>query len=248
MTALAAGTRTVVVEARGLNAGYGAVPVVTDLDMQVRAGEIVCLVGSNGAGKTTSLLTLAGELSPQGGQVVWRGRTERMSLDRRARDGLRFVTEERSIFPTLTTAENLRLGGGSPQRALELFPELEPLLKRPARLLSGGEQQMLTLARALSGNPVALFADELSLGLAPKIVTRLLDAVQAAARSGVAVLLVEQHVRQALQVSDRGYVMRRGRVELEGTAADLLERIDEIEASYLSAGHEDRPERKGTAR
>jgi branched-chain amino acid transport system ATP-binding protein len=100
---------------------------------------------------------------------------------------------------------------------------------------------MLTLARALSGEPVALFADELSLGLAPKIVTRLLEAVQAAARAGVAVLPVEQHVRQALQVSDRGYVMRRGRVEIEGTAEDLLDRIDLIEASYLSAGDDGRP-------
>jgi branched-chain amino acid transport system ATP-binding protein len=236
---------TPVVEARGLAAGYGAVPVVTDLDLQVRAGEVVCIIGSNGAGKTTTLLTLAGELAPQGGEVVWRGSSARMSLDRRARDGLRFVTEERSIFPSLTTAENLRVGGGSPQRALELFPELEPLLRRPARLLSGGEQQMLTLARALSGDTVALFADELSLGLAPKIVTRLLGAVRTAARAGVAVLLVEQHVRQALRMSDRGYVLRRGRVELEGTAADLLDRIDEIEASYLSTGDAATADREG---
>jgi branched-chain amino acid transport system ATP-binding protein len=235
-----------VVEARGLDVGYGAVPVVTGLNLRVHPGEVVCIVGSNGAGKTTSLLALAGELAPQGGEVVWRGSSTRMSLDRRARDGLRFVTEERSVFPTLTTAENLRLGGGSPRRALELFPELEPLLRRPARLLSGGEQQMLSLARALSGDPVALFADELSLGLAPKIVTRLLRAVRDAAASGVAVLLVEQHVRQALRISDRGYVMRRGRVELDGDARDLLARIDEIEASYLSTGGSAGPGGEGT--
>jgi branched-chain amino acid transport system ATP-binding protein len=225
---------TPVLEARAVCTGYGALPVVTDLDLEVHAGEVVTIFGSNGAGKTTTLLALAGELPCQKGEVRLLGHPSRAPLHRRARRGLRFVTEERSIFPTLTTAENLRLGGGSPAKALEMVPELELLLKRPARLLSGGEQQILTLARALSGDPQVLLCDELSLGLAPLIVSRLLTAVRDAAARGVAVLMVEQQVRRALEIADRGYVMRRGTVVLEGTGTSLLAQIDDIEATYLS--------------
>ncbi|MET0577124.1 MAG: ABC transporter ATP-binding protein [Ilumatobacteraceae bacterium] len=224
-----------VLAAVGVDAGYGAIEVVRGLDLEVHPGEVVTLLGSNGAGKTTTLLTLAGELAPLRGEVRWEGTRITSPLHRRAKLGMRFVTEERSIFPSLTTAENLRLGHGSPELALGLFPELNALLRRQARLLSGGEQQILTLARALSVQPKLLLADELSLGLAPLIVRRLLDAVRRAAdEQGTAVLLVEQQVRQALSVADRAYVMRRGRIALHGTAADLLSRIDEIERTYLS--------------
>jgi branched-chain amino acid transport system ATP-binding protein len=224
-----------VIAAIGVSVGYGAVPVVRDLDLHVERGEIVVLLGSNGAGKTATLMALSGELKPMRGEIFWQGRRTTAPLHRRAKDGLRYVTEDRSIFPNLTAGENLRLGGGSARAAVELFPELEPLLKRSGRLLSGGEQQMLALGRALSSRPALLLADELSLGLAPIIVNRLLDAIQVAAReSGTAVVLVEQKVRQALGVADRAYVLRRGRVEIEGDASDLLHRIDEIEATYLS--------------
>ena len=140
---------------------------------------------------------------------------------------------------SLTTAENLRVGRGDTDFALELFPELRRRLKVTAGLLSGGEQQMLTLARALSRRPRLLFADELSLGLAPLAVDRLLAAVRTAADSGIGVLLVEQHITKVLKIADRGLVMRRGTVQVEGTAAELRERQSDIEASYLVRGDVD---------
>jgi branched-chain amino acid transport system ATP-binding protein len=148
-----------------------------------------------------------------------------------------FLTEERSVIMGLTAQENLRLADVEPTVAIELFPELAPLLKRTAGLLSGGEQQMLSLARALGRRPRVLLADELSLGLAPMVVERLLTSVRRAAdERGVAVLLVEQHVRQALRFADRVYVMERGRVSLTGTVAEVQSQIEGIEAAYLSAG------------
>lgn len=221
----------------GLAAGYGAQPVVHDVEIEVHPGEVVTLLGPNGAGKTTTLLALAGELPPLAGHVELDGAPTRTPLHRRARNGLTFVTEEKSVFMGLSTRDNLRVGGVRVQDALALFPELERRLDVRGGLLSGGEQQMLTLARALARRPRLLLADELSMGLAPLIVQRLLEAVRAAAdEQGTAVLLVEQHVRKALRYADRVYVMRRGRIELSGTAAEMATRIDEIEDQYLSAG------------
>jgi ABC-type branched-subunit amino acid transport system ATPase component len=221
-------------EAVGLSAGYGGVPVVHDLHLTVEPGEVVVLLGANGAGKSTTLRTLAGALPPVGGEVRWRGAATKAPLHRRARRGIGLVTEERSVFMGLSAQANLRLGRGPVPRALELFPELQPLLKRRAGLLSGGEQQILTLARALAAEPAALLADELSLGLAPLIVRRLLIAVREAADRGIGVLLVEQHAAQALAIADRGYVFRRGRVVMSGTAAELRRDFDEIRSSYLA--------------
>lgn len=138
------------------------------------------------------------------------------------------------MFMQLTAGGNLRLGRGEMADALELFPELEPLLRRKAGLISGGEQQILTLARALASKPRLLLADELSLGLAPLVVRRLMAAVRRAADQGVGVLLVEQQARQALDIADRAYVMRRGRVELEGRSDDLAGQLAQIEESYLA--------------
>jgi branched-chain amino acid transport system ATP-binding protein len=145
------------------------------------------------------------------------------------------VTEERSVLMGLTVEENLRLGRCDSAYAIELFPELEPLLRRNCGLLSGGEQQILTLARALARRPKLLFADELSLGLAPLIVQRLLRAVRRAAdEDGIAVLLVEQHVSQVLRIADRAYVMRRGDVVLSGDAAEVSQRVLDLEDSYIT--------------
>jgi branched-chain amino acid transport system ATP-binding protein len=224
------------IEARGLSVGYGAIPVVHEVDLTVAPGEVVALLGVNGAGKTTTVRGLAGELPPLAGTVLLGGEPTTAPLYRRARRGLRYITEERSVFMGLSTADNLRLGRQERSRCLELFPELEPLLSRKAGLLSGGEQQMLTLSRAVAARPAVLLADELSLGLAPMILERLLAAIRAAADEGTAVLLVEQHVRDALDVADRAYVLSRGRVVLEGTAADLRSRIGEIEQTYLDSG------------
>jgi branched-chain amino acid transport system ATP-binding protein len=222
-------------EARGIAAGYGPQPVIHDVDIDVRPGEVVALLGANGAGKTTTLLTLAGELPPMRGEVALHGTVTKAPLYKRARNGLTFVTEEKSVFMGLSARDNLRVAGVDLDEALRLFPELERRLPVRGGLLSGGEQQMLTLARALAREPRVLLADELSMGLAPLVVRRLLEAVRSAAdQRGAAVLLVEQHVRKALRYADRAYVMRRGRIELSGTAAELNARIDEIEDQYLS--------------
>jgi len=224
------------IECAGLSAGYGSMAVVRDLDLHVHPGEVVALLGANGAGKTTTLLTLAGELPPLAGEVRLHGRPTTAPLHVRCRDGLSFLTEERSVIMGLTAHENLRLAGVEPAAAVELFPGLAPVMRRTAGLLSGGEQQMLSLARALGRDPRVLLADELSLGLAPLVVERLLASVrQAADERGVAVLLVEQHVRQALRFADRVYVMERGRVSLGGPVAEVRAQIEEVEAAYLSA-------------
>jgi len=220
--------------ARGVSSGYGAIPVISDVHLEVRAGEIVAMLGSNGAGKTTTLLTLAGELPVTSGEIAFLGSTSRSSLYQRSRQGLAYVTEERSVFMRLTVMENLRLASADRDEAFALFPELKSLAGRRAGLLSGGEQQMLALARALARKPKLLLADELSLGLAPMVVDRLLAAVRRAADQGVGVLLVEQHVGKVLKYADRAYVMRRGRIAMSGTAGEMRSRMAEIEESYLS--------------
>ena len=226
----------VLLEGRNLSAGYGPIRVIREIDLEVRAGEVVALIGPNGAGKTTTLLTLAGEITPAEGEVHLLGNKTTASMHARCRNGLAFVTEERSVIMKLTAGENLRLANVKANVAIELFPELRVLLGRKAGLLSGGEQQMLTLARALGRQPKVMLADELSLGLAPIIVTRLLTALKkAAVERGLAVLLVEQHVRQALKFADRVYVMQRGRIALSGPASEITGRLSEIEAAYLSS-------------
>ena len=220
--------------ARGLSVGYGSTPVVSDLDFEVHAGEIVALLGRNGAGKTTTLLGLAGELRPTAGTVLWEGSPMRGPLHQRSRRGLGFVTEEKSVIFGLSVLDNLRLGRGDLDRAFTLFPELVPLRRRVAGTLSGGEQQILTFARALSRGPKVLLADELSLGLAPVIVSRLTAALRQAAAGGLGVLLVEQRVHSALACSDRALVLGGGRVVLAGDSPDLIGRLDEIETSYLA--------------
>jgi branched-chain amino acid transport system ATP-binding protein len=224
-----------VLAARSLAAGYGHIKVLHDVSIELHAGELVTLLGANGAGKTTTLLALAGELSSSGGEILWSGEPMRGPLHARAKLGLSLVPEERSVFADLSVQDNLRLGRGAPAVALEMFPELKPLLKRRAGLLSGGEQQMLTLARALAAEPKALLVDELSLGLAPLVVERLLKHLRELADQGLAILVVEQQVRNALSFADRAVVMRRGRIVLEGAAADLGERMDEVQAQYFRA-------------
>jgi branched-chain amino acid transport system ATP-binding protein len=217
---------------RGLTAGYGDVPVVHGIDLKVGAGEVVALLGPNGAGKTTTLLALGGVL-PSTGEVHYDDRPLTGPLHRRVRRGLGLITEERAVFRQLSTETNLALGAGGVDGALDVFPELDRLLDRKAGLLSGGEQQMVVLARALAARPRLLLVDELSLGLAPMMVARLLTALEEAAADGMSVLLVEQHARQALEVAARAYVLLRGAIELEGTGADLLARLPEIERTYL---------------
>ncbi|WP_329347679.1 ABC transporter ATP-binding protein [Streptomyces sp. NBC_01261] len=218
---------------RALSAGYGSRPVVNDLDLEVRPGEVVALLGPNGAGKTTTLRALSGDLTPMSGEIRWLGTPGHAPLHRRAREGLAYVGE-RAVFSRLDTTDNLRVGRVPPDRAVALFPELEKRLRTGAGMLSGGEQQMLSLARALCRTPRLLLADELSLGLAPLVVDRLLRAVREAADRGLGALLVEQHVRKVLDIADRVYVLRRGRVVMAGTPKELRGDLDAIESSYLA--------------
>jgi branched-chain amino acid transport system ATP-binding protein len=232
---MTATTTTQVLAADKVSAGYGPQQVIHDIDIEVHAGEVVALLGANGAGKTTTLLALSGVLPLHSGTVSYDGKPVKSPMYKRARKGLSYVTEERSVFKTMSTMDNLRCGSVSVDAVLALFPELEKRLNVRGGLLSGGEQQMLSLGRALARDPRVLLVDELSLGLAPLIVERLLKAVRAATQEReCGVLLVEQHARKALVYADRVYVMRRGRLEMELSASEARRRIGEIEASYLS--------------
>ncbi len=226
-----------VLAATDLSAGYAGTPVVRNIDIEVHPGEVVAILGANGAGKTTTMMTLAGALKPISGDVFFDGRPATEALHQRAKRGLAFVTQERSVFMNLTAEQNLRIAGDA-DRAVELFPELADHRHRRAGLLSGGQQQMLTMGRALSRDPKVLLADELSLGLAPLLVKRLLTACRTAADQGVGVILVEQTIGQALAFSDRAYVLRRGQIELEGASADLAGDISAIQQLYLSGSEQ----------
>ncbi|GAA4994892.1 ABC transporter ATP-binding protein [Yinghuangia aomiensis] len=220
-------------QAIGMSAGYHGVPAVSDIDLEVRSGEVVALLGANGAGKTTSIRAMAGQIGLLGGSVRMNGSDRPGPLFKRIRGGLGLLTESRCVFMGLTVRENLRLGRGPVDDALAHFPELDRRMDVRAGLLSGGEQQMLALARILAARPKVLMADELSLGLAPLIVRRLLDALTAAAADGAAVLIVEQQTRLALETAHRGYVLRRGKVALSGPTAELRAQSATVADLYL---------------
>ena len=236
---------TALLELDGLCAGYGGVPVVRGVDLRVEPGRIVALLGPNGAGKTTTLLAVSGLVAPTAGSVrvldgATSARSRRSTVGRRARAGLAHVPEDRSLFPGLTVAEHLTLGVGwrrgrsAQARGVELFPALGELLGRPAGLLSGGEQQMLAIARALVSHPRVVMVDELSLGLAPRIVADLLAVLRGVADDeGTGFLLVEQHVAMVLDVADHAVVLNRGEVRLSAPAAELRGEADVLAAAYL---------------
>ncbi len=228
-----------VLEIEGVTAGYDQAAVIRDVDLTVGEAEVVALLGANGAGKTTTLRVISGVVRPTAGRVSLDGEDlASTSPSARARLGIAHVPEGRGIFFGLSVAEHFRLGHRGEQLDTELayqyFPKLEALRQTRAGLLSGGEQQMLAIGRALARHPRLLLLDELSLGLAPIIVESLLPIVRDYAReSNCAVLLVEQHVHLALEVADRGYVLSHGEIVLHKTADELRRDRHLLIASYL---------------
>jgi branched-chain amino acid transport system ATP-binding protein len=226
-------------EVEDLHAGYLGIPAVRRLSLTVGVGEVVALLGPNGAGKTTTLSTIAGLQGPISGRVSLDGQEiAGRPAYRVARLGLALVPEDRALFYGLTVGENLRMARGKSalgeEELLEMLPELEKCLGRKAGVLSGGEQQMLAVGRALISRPRLLLVDEMSLGLAPVIVERLLPILRRIADDlGTGVLFVEQHISMALEIADRAYVLNHGDLVLEGAAAELRGRRDLVEASYM---------------
>ncbi len=227
-------------EVSEMSTGYRGVAVVRQLDLRVDEGEVVALLGPNGAGKTSTLLAISALNELITGDVKVLGRSIRGRRPHHvARDGVAHVPEDRGLFFRLTVGEHLRLGAGrgtdTIDQALSFFPALSPLMDRRAGLLSGGEQQMLALAQALATNPKLIIVDELSLGLAPILVARLLPVLrQIATSTGAGVLLVEQHVHLALEVADRAYVLNHGRLTLTEDAATLRAAPERLTATYLA--------------
>ena len=231
-------------DVRDLRAGYGPVQVLFGVDLEVYAGEVVAVLGPNGAGKSTLLRTLAGRIPPLHGEVRFDGvPIGGLAPERVVARGVVHVAEGHRVFPGLSVSENLCLGAYTRRlekadlaaelsRVYELFPRLAERAAQPARRLSGGEQQMLVIARALLARPRLLMVDEPSLGLAPNVVEVLFQALKRLSEGGLTVLLVEQYVALALKLATRGYVLRRGKVALAGTSAELGQ-AGVVEASYL---------------
>lgn len=234
-------------EVRGLAIHYGGIQAVTRIDLQVAPGEIVCLIGANGAGKSTFLNAMAGIINPAAGEIILQGEViTNMPPHLRVQRGLSLVPEGRGIFPRLTVAENLLMGGylntnrsklkNDLMHVYQLFPRLGERSGQKAGTLSGGEQQMLAIGRALLSHPKLLLLDEPSMGLAPILVQKIFTTLQRIAQEGITLLLVEQNAHLALQASQRGYVLESGAIVLADKAQALLAN-PRVQSAYLGVQH-----------
>ena len=234
---------------KSLQAGYGPVPVLKGISLHVRVGEVVTLIGGNGAGKTTTLRAISGLLPPRKGRVEFDSQDlTRMPPERIVTLGLALVPEGRRVFAALSVTANLELGAyhrrdkGEVRRDLEVMRRRFPILKershQAAGTLSGGEQQILAIGRALMARPRLLMLDEPSMGLAPRMVSQVYEILAELKAAGTTILLVEQNARAALKVADRGYVLETGRIILDGTAAELRE-DPEVQRAYLGKGYKE---------
>jgi branched-chain amino acid transport system ATP-binding protein len=226
---------------RGLVSGYGNIQVLKGIDLEINSGEVVCLIGANGAGKTTTLMTICGIVKATAGKIIFQDQDiTGFSPERIVQLGISQVPEGRRIFPRMSVVENLRMGaylqkGGNTQAietVLALFPELTDRRNQKGGTLSGGEQQMLAIGRALMAKPKLLILDEPSLGLAPLVVKRIFEIIQRINSEGVTIFLVEQNARLALAISNRGYVMETGKIVLSDKAGALLEN-EMVKKAYL---------------
>jgi len=236
-----AGAARRLLEVDQIEVRYGAIAALKGISFTVDEGEIVALLGANGAGKTTTQKTVSGMMRPSSGSISLEGRRiDGIPAHDLIRLGVCHVPEGRHVFPRMTVAENLEMGAfrfkvvdrSDLDRVLELFPRLGERLKQHAGTLSGGEQQMLAIGRALMGKPRLLLLDEPSMGLAPMVVAQIFEIIREINQSGVTVLLVEQNAAQALALANRGYVLETGEIVLQGTGAELLA-DDRVRAAYL---------------
>jgi branched-chain amino acid transport system ATP-binding protein len=228
---------------RGLHSYYGRAHILADVSLEVATGEVVVLLGRNGAGKSTTLKSIIGLVTPAAGEIEFAGtRIERFEPYRIAALGLGYVPEDRRIFTELTVRENLEVGRQPPRRnaptwtpekLFGLFPNLAEMTDRPGGRMSGGEQQMLTIARSLMGNPACILLDEPSEGLAPVIVDQMAAAIRSLKAEGLSVLLSEQNLHFAHEVSDRAYIIEKGRIRFAGTMAELAAN-EGVRAQYLA--------------
>jgi branched-chain amino acid transport system ATP-binding protein len=234
---------------KSLQSGYGPLPVLKGISLHVRPGEVVTLIGGNGAGKSTTLRTICGLLRARKGSIDFAGHDlTRLAPERIVTLGLALVPEGRRVFKTLSVTANLELGAFSRRDKAQVHQDLEnikerfPILRERARqaagTLSGGEQQILAIGRALMARPRLLMLDEPSMGLAPLMVARVYEILAELKQAGTTILLVEQNARAALKVADRGYVLETGRIVLDGSAADLQE-DPEVQRSYLGKGYQE---------
>jgi len=226
-----------------LHAGYDGIAVVHGVSIEVMPGELVAIVGANGAGKTTTMRTICGLNHPLKGKIIFEGKDiSHLSAHQTLKLGISYVPEGRRLFPKLSVEQNLALGAylekskteieRKKDELLKTFPVLKSRAKQTAETLSGGEQQMLAIARGLMSNPKLLMLDEMSLGLMPSMVDKMMETIKNINRAGTTILLVEQMVQEALEIANRGYVIQNGKIVQEGTAVELLD-SPEVRKAYM---------------